>query len=237
MPAVFVHGVPDTASLWTPVLDRLARDDVITVQLPGFGTPVPPGFGSTKDEYAAFVADEVAAIGEPVDLVGHDWGSLLTQRVATTRPELVRTWTSSGGAIHPRFKWHDLAQQWQTPEVGEQVMAAMTPELVEPVMADAGHPDPAGCARHVDERMKQAILALYRSAVDIVDEWNPSAPSGRPALFLWGTNDPYSSVEYGRAAADQEGATYTVIDGAGHWAIAERPDESVGALEAHLASA
>jgi pimeloyl-ACP methyl ester carboxylesterase len=237
MPAVFVHGVPDTSSLWGPVIDRLARDDVVTVQLPGFGAAVPAGFGATKDEYVAFVAAEIEAAGAPVDLVGHDWGSLLTQRVATTRPDLVRTWTSSGGAIHPRFKWHDLAQQWQTPDVGEQIMAAMTPDLVEPVMADAGHPDPAGCAAHVDGVMKQSILALYRSAVDIVAEWNPPAPSGRPALFLWGTEDPYSSVDYGRAAAEQEGATFTVLDGAGHWAIVERPDASARALEVHWASA
>ena len=30
-----------------------------------------------------------------------------------------------GGTI----EWHDLALQWQTPEVGEQVMEMMTPAL------------------------------------------------------------------------------------------------------------
>ena len=45
MPAVFVHGVPDTARVWHALIARLGRKDVVTVSLPGFGQPValPPG--------------------------------------------------------------------------------------------------------------------------------------------------------------------------------------------------
>ncbi|MEX0666536.1 MAG: alpha/beta fold hydrolase [Acidimicrobiia bacterium] len=168
-----MHGVPDTSGLWDLVLAQLARDDVVALQLPGFGAPVPDGFSCTKEAYADWVADQANALGEPVDLVGHDWGSMLVQRIATIHPKLVRTYTLCDGAVSGPLQWHDLAQQWQTPEVGEQVMEMMTPEVVEPVMRDAGHPDPVGCARSVDDRMKQAILKLYRSAIDVGTEWDP----------------------------------------------------------------
>ena len=85
--------------MWAPLLAELERDDVVTLRLPGFGAPLPDGFTSTKEEYVDWVAAELAAIGEPVDLVGHDWGSLLVQRIGLTRPELLRTFTLSNGAI------------------------------------------------------------------------------------------------------------------------------------------
>src|SRR6202162_4432404 len=39
MPAVFVHGVPDTQQVWDAVIARLDRKDVVTLSLPGFGCP------------------------------------------------------------------------------------------------------------------------------------------------------------------------------------------------------
>jgi pimeloyl-ACP methyl ester carboxylesterase len=46
MPAVFVHGVPDTPRLWRPVIESLARKDVATLALPGFNCALPEGFDS-----------------------------------------------------------------------------------------------------------------------------------------------------------------------------------------------
>ena len=51
----------------------------------------------------------------PVDLVGHDWGSLLVQRVVSLRPDLIRTWACGNGPVDTEYVWHDMAQQWQTP--------------------------------------------------------------------------------------------------------------------------
>jgi len=231
MPAVFVHGVPDTAALWAPLLASLDRDDVVCPSLPGFGAPVPPGFGCTKDEYASWLTDEVRNVGEPVDLVGHDWGSLLVQRVAATNPELVRSWVLADGAVSEVFRWHELAEQWQTPEVGEQVMELMTGDAVIDALRDAGHPDPTGAVSHIDDSMKAAVLALYRSAVHIAQEWTRGpVPHERPALVFWGDRDPYGPPEYGRAAAAGAGAEFVALD-AGHWSVVERPDDTAAALQ------
>lgn len=237
MPAVFVHGVPDTAELWDGVLAEVGRDDAVAVRLPGFGAPIPDGFSCTKEEYADWLADQLRALGEPVDLVSHDWGALIAQRVATTTPNLVRTYMlADSGAVGP-FKWHELAQQWQTPEIGEQVMEMMTPDLVEPVMRDNGHPDPATCAAHVDDTMKQSILLLYRSAVDVGAEWDPGEQDiDRPGLILWGRDDPFAKAERGEAVAARLKASLQLIDG-GHWAIFEHPAETARLLTEHWASA
>jgi pimeloyl-ACP methyl ester carboxylesterase len=207
----------------------------VRVRLPGFGAPLPAGFTSTMDEYAEWLADETAAVGDPVDLVGHDWGSLLTQRVATSRPELVRSFVLSDGAVSSKFRWHELAKQWQTPGVGEQLMQLMTPDATAAALRDAGHPDPDRAAARADEAMKAAILALYRSAVDIAAAWTPApAANGPPALVLWGASDPYGPPSYGRAAAELAHAPFVELD-AGHWAIVERPAEAAAALESFWA--
>ena len=98
MPAVLVHGVPDTAQLWDGVRAHLSRTDIVTPGLPGFATPVPPGFTATKEAYVDWLIAQIEAIGEPVDLVGHDWGSLLVQRVVSLRPDLIRTWAAGAAS-------------------------------------------------------------------------------------------------------------------------------------------
>jgi pimeloyl-ACP methyl ester carboxylesterase len=236
MPAVFIHGVPDTSELWAPIIERLSRSDIITLRLPGFGEPVPAGFSCTKEEYAAWIAQQLRAIGEPVDLVGHDWGAALAQYVGSTEPELVRSWTAADAAIDRDYVWHDLAQLWQTPEVGEQVMDAMTGDALVEGVRDAGHPDPVGCASRIDGRMKDAILKLYRSAITLGDDWQPAVElNERPALVLWGANDQYGSAAGADRLAQRVHGQVVVLDG-GHWAIFERPDEAVRALEAFWAA-
>ncbi|HSO95564.1 MAG TPA: alpha/beta fold hydrolase [Acidimicrobiia bacterium] len=230
MAVVLVHGVPDTADLWAPLVERLERDDVVCPSLPGFGTPVPAGFGCTKDEYATWLVQELRGFDEPVDVVGHDWGSLLVQRVATTNPELLRSWVLADGAVSEVFRWHDLAEQWQTAGVGEQIMELMVGDVVVDALREGGHPNAAAAVTHIDDRMKAAVLALYRSAVHVAGEWTPGPVAGqRPALVLWGERDPYGPPEYGRAAAAQAGAEFITLD-AGHWSLVERPDDAAAAL-------
>jgi pimeloyl-ACP methyl ester carboxylesterase len=234
MPAVFVHGVPDTAAMWSPLLAELERDDVITLSLPGFATSLPPGFGATKEEYVEWIVERVADIDEPVDLVGHDWGSLLTQRVALTRPELLRSFVMADAAVTDSFTWHDLAVQWQTPEVGEQVMELMSGDAVIPALRDAGHPDPELAVVAIDDTMKSCTLSLYRSAVEIASEWSPTGAAERPGLLLWGATDPYSPTASGERFAAVTGTRLVVLD-AGHWAPVQLPRETAAALEAFWA--
>src|SRR5262245_64966430 len=158
MPALLVHGVPDTHRLWNPLRSHLRRSDVVAVSLPGFDRPVPSGFAADKEAYVDWLISEIALLGEPVDLVGHDWGSLLVQRVVSVRPDLVRTWACGDGPVDVDYVWHDLAQQWQTPEVGEMLMASMTGDLLAEALGGIMPPEDARItASHVDDTMKDCI--------------------------------------------------------------------------------
>lgn len=110
MPAVFVHGVPDTYRVWDRVLPHLSRSDVVSLALPGFNSAVPDGFTATKEEYIEWLIDKLQQQSAPVDLVGHDWGCLLTVRVASLRPDLVKTWAAGGGPVSKDYEWHELAK-------------------------------------------------------------------------------------------------------------------------------
>jgi pimeloyl-ACP methyl ester carboxylesterase len=141
MPIVFVHGVPDTHRVWRPVLERLKRTDVQALSLPGFGTPLSPGFGASKEEYVAWLIATLEALPQPVDLVGHDWGSLLVVRTAATRPDLVRSWVGGGAPVSADYEWHPTARTWQTPQAGENLMAGLTESAARRFLIDQGIPE------------------------------------------------------------------------------------------------
>lgn len=234
MPAVFVHGVPDTHRMWDGVVSRLSRSDVVAVDLPGFSVPVPDGFDATKEGYSAWLLSELERLGPPIDLVGHDWGSILVQRAVSLRPELVRSWAAGGAAIDSEYRWHELARMWQTPGLGEQVMLGMTTDALREGLVRAGVPeaDAAVAADRVDDLMKECILKLYRSAVNFGAEWQPDLEKVRkPALVIWGENDPYVPVDFGRRLADRVSGRLVVFQGCGHFWPQERPEETAQTLE------
>jgi pimeloyl-ACP methyl ester carboxylesterase len=175
VPALFVHGVPDTERVWRAVLSRLGRRDAVTLSLPGFGCQAPTDFAATKDAYAAWLVEQITAHGGAVDLVGHDWGAILVLRAACLRPDLVRSWAAGAGPLDAEYVWHKTAQLWQTPEVGEHVMTKFTAAALEKGLSAEGVPpaDARETAAHVDDTMKRCILRLYRSAITVGAEWGP----------------------------------------------------------------
>jgi pimeloyl-ACP methyl ester carboxylesterase len=237
MPAVLVHGVPDTERSWDRLRAGMDRTDVVALSLPGFGCPRPAGFGATKEEYAAWLEVEVAAFGEPVDLVGHDWGSILAQRVASVRPDLIRTLAVGSGPLDRTYMWHDMARAWQTPGVGEQIMEGMRgmePADLAAGLAAGGAPEDLARieAEHVDATMAECILELYRSAVTVGDEWQDAveAMPARPAVVFHGGADPYVGTEIAEQIAARLRGELVVYDGCGHWWAWERAAETAATL-------
>jgi pimeloyl-ACP methyl ester carboxylesterase len=234
MPAVFVHGVPDTHRVWAQVTSRLARRDVIAVSLPGFGRPLPDGFRPSKEGYVEWLLGELAGIPGPIDLVGHDWGALLVVRAVSVQPAIARSWAAGAAPLDSEYQWHRAASLWQTPGVGEEVMARTPPAAMRTALAAAGVPeaDAARAAEHLDDTMKRAILALYRSAVTVGSEWEGELGRIRArGLVLWGDADPYAAARFGERLAEKTGARFVSLAGCGHWWQLERPDAVAAELE------
>ena len=236
-PLVLVHGNPEIDKIWDPLAAQLERE-AIRLSPPGFGAPVPEGFEPSPESYRAWLVGELEAIGEPVDLVGHDWGGGHVVNVAMTRPELLRTWASDAiGILHPDYVWHERAQIWQREPDGEEwvqlLLAAPPDERVKSYSS-------RGMAEHIallvtaafSQTMGDAILRLYRAARQPVMAdlgKGLSAAAARPGLVLLATKDDAVGTEaQRREVAATAGADVAVVDG-GHWWLTEPAAVAEGA--------
>ncbi len=237
MTAVFVHGVPETPAVWDGLLAALDRADTVALSLPGFDSARPAGFGATMDEYAGWLAAELKRMGDPVDLVGHDWGGLLAVRMVSTRPGLVRSWvTDAAGIGDVEFEWHDFAKIWQTPKAGEdfwaQQLAASTEERAGVFQMFGVPEEPArDLASHLNRTMADCILDLYRSAVDVGRQWGPDfAAIPVPGLAVIPSEDPFLNAASATTAAARAGAKTVALDGFGHWWMLQDPARAATVL-------
>lgn len=238
---LFLHGVPDSPAIWRPLLAALDLGDtpVAVPALPGFTAPLPAGFPATKEAYADWAIEQAEALFSahgPIDIVGHDWGALIAQRVAMLRPDLLRSWAISNAVIDPDYRGHRVARIWNTPILGEIFMALSKPAKLAEGLAAQGMP--ADIAREEAEQWRnrdkrRAILKLYRSAKGLSFEHDWARDIGKlPAqgALIWGAEDPYVQLSVAQRFSANTGIPLTVIDGAGHWAMAERPAEVAVAL-------
>lgn len=240
MTIVLVHGNPETDAIWEPLVQALGRDDVLRLSPPGFGAPLPDGFPATYLAYRDWLEEELETLTEPVDLLGHDWGGGHVMNLVMHRPELVRSWASDVvGLFDPDYIWHDLAQMWQTPDEGEQLVETMLGGSVADRAAQMAALDiPLDIATSIASKqgpdMGRAILALYRSARQPAMAEAGRAldrAQARPGLSLLATEDPYiGSAEVRRRAAERAGARTEVLEGLGHWWMVQDPEQAAEAL-------
>jgi pimeloyl-ACP methyl ester carboxylesterase len=245
----FVHGVPETSALWRTLVDELAArdiDDVTLLSPPGFGAPEPLGWQATRANYCAWLIGELEVLGGDVDVVGHDWGAGHVYGVLEQRPDLLRSWAADcGGLLHPNYVWHELARAWQTPEVGEQVVAGMNERNLQERSAgliDLGLPPDiaSAIAAEQNETMTRCILSLYRSAAQpALHELGQRllGTKQRPGLVIIATEDHYTGTpEMASLVASTLGARTFTLEGLGHWWMFEGASAAADALVEHWAA-
>jgi pimeloyl-ACP methyl ester carboxylesterase len=236
---VFVHGVPETAVIWDDLRNALTGPSV-ALSLPGFGTPLPAGFTPAKDDYAAWLTEELKRIPGPIDLVGHDWGALLALRVATAGEVPLRSWVADCGSVfHPDYRWHPWAATLIEPGAGEAQLLRRqqsSPAEAGALMASGGVParTVAEMAAALDDVMSRSILGLYRSAVpNVAVDWGAQAqaPTAAPGMLLLPTGDRVDSESLSRQVADRLGARFEILDGLSHWWMCDEAGTVVFTLE------
>lgn len=239
---IFLHGVPDTPAMWTPLINELdlSSDEYRLPALPGFVSPVPTGFLSTKEQYVDWFITELESAyrqsGGPVDVIGHDWGALIVVRAASVKPELIRTWAVANALPIPEYKWHSFARAWQTPLLGELSMLLARRKPLQRGLTEQGVPvDLAAIeAEHWNREMKRAILRLYRSAKMVGTEWAAGLkylPSR--GLVFWGEDDPYVQTWVAETFCQRTGARLVKQPDTGHWSVVQRADLFANLLKEH----
>ena len=90
-PVLLINGLGGNVATWSPLLEQLGGFEVITFDAPGAGRSQTPMRPYTISLIADIAAQVVRAAGhEHVDVLGYSLGGAVAQRLALTRPDLVR---------------------------------------------------------------------------------------------------------------------------------------------------
>jgi pimeloyl-ACP methyl ester carboxylesterase len=214
-PILWLHGVPDSAELWTPFLERAGG---IAVDLPGFGqSGKPADWPYSIAGYERFLRAFLDHLGlDRVRLVAHDWGAV----GLTLGDRIARLVALDVVPFLPGHRWHWVARCWRTPVLGELTMG-FTGRATLRRLGGLSREHAAAVMRRLDHGTQRAILKLYRSTS--ADELESRAPAlarvGAPALVLWGERDRYLPPDWAARIAGALGgeAVAETVPEAGHW--------------------
>lgn len=242
-PVLFLHGNPDSADMWSGVIDRLSDQfRCIAPDLPGFGrSGVPSNFDASLEGLARFIGEFVGAAGitKPLDLVAHDFGGPFGLAWAIRNPEQVRRIVLINTIFFSDYRWHVWARIWRTPILGELSMALMNRSMF---VREMRRNSPGLSDAHLRETYdritpaaKRMALRLYR-ATDPANYavWEPEllALTQRvPTCVLWGDRDPYVAAAFADRFGAREVRHYKQY---GHWLAVEAPDEVASRLHTFL---
>jgi pimeloyl-ACP methyl ester carboxylesterase len=239
-PALFIHGVPDSADVWTQVIAGV--EDRYTCYAPDFmgihRSAENPQFDYSFDGYADWIEAFVQAAGitEPVALVVHDWG-MMGLAWACKYPQRVARIVVANTVFSANYRWHFWARVWRTPLLGELMMRGMNrwtfarelrrgSRKLTPQQIDAAYD---GAFARLSSRL--VVLRLYRSAdPDKLGGWEPRFEElvrRVPVKVRWGAHDPYIPQWVSGCFHTDD---VQIIPDCGHWVQLEAPQVLVAAL-------
>ncbi|HET9498963.1 MAG TPA: alpha/beta hydrolase [Marmoricola sp.] len=236
---LLLHGIGGSAETFAGVAPRLAAAGWHTLawDAPGYGASADPGTDVTgPDSPGAYVAAVEALLTalevERAHLVGVSWGGVIATHVAARRPELVASLTlldsTRGSGTTPAKAAAMRGRVTELVEVGPEAFAALrAPRL----LAERAAPDVAAA---VTRQMAAVRVPGYAGAAEMMAQSDTGpllAALQPPTLVLVGDEDRVTGVAESRLLAREiPGACLTLIEGAGHAAVQERPAEVADAL-------
>jgi haloalkane dehalogenase len=246
VPALCLHGFPETSYMWRYVIAALADSGrrAIAPDLPGFGDSPPDPPGTWERQVDAVERLRVALGLERVALVVHDWGGLIGLRWACEHPDAVAALVVSNTGFFPNGKWHGMARVMRTRGEGEELVRALTREGFAHMLGAISRGVDATVA---DEYWKafetqdgrQGILDLYRSGdfEKLKPYEGQLSRLGVPTLILWGENDLFAPVAGAhRFQREIPDAKLVVLEGAGHFVYADEPSRCAREVAGFLAA-
>jgi len=237
-PVLLLQGFPDSLRMWDAVAARLRAAGLCTIALDqrGFGESDAPagrrhyGIDRLMDDVTGLL--DALGIREPVHLLGHDWGAVMTWGLAMARPDCVRSAVAISVG-HPReYALAGFEQRrkglytlgWQFPGLAERWLTANDWARMRHWLRQ--HPDPDGCVRDLSRPGRlTAGLNWYRANMlsALTRSWPPCRV---PMLGIWSSEDHCLAEDQMARSGRRMAAPWAFerIEGAGHWLPLEQPE-------------
>ena len=251
-----LHGLGGQATNWTDLMGILrGRLHALAFDLPGFGWSPPPADRDYSLAGMARVATTVverhaSAVGRPVHLFGNSLGGAVAVRVATLRPDLVRSLVLTSPALPDlRPRRHTMGVPLvAVPGIGAQmwrVMAKVPPEQQVQAMLTMNFGDPARVSNtrrdeaiaeyrrrfalpYAGDALSKTARGLLRAFVETGQHslWRQAAALQCPTLIFYGGKDRLVNPRRARRASQRiPRAQVVVLPRLGH--VPQMEDPSV----------
>ena len=221
---VFLHGWPDSWRSFEPVMDALPDNMQATaMSLPGFGGSDAIASPARPSDLARAVIGFCDAMGiANAVFVGHSLGTLVAQRLAERRPDLVRGLVLIGAMADVPA---ELAGELRS------IVAEFTDPLDEAFVREfqastLAAPVPAELFETLVAESLRIPAETWRSTVAGMRADHSQAPTGVtvPTLLIWGDRDSLASRDQqDRLLAAIPGSRLEVYPAAGHSPNWEQP--------------
>lgn len=244
-PLLLVHGLMFSGESWRDQVDALSGEyDCITVDLRGQhrspATDDPRGYdlwNQAEDVHGLITQLGIA----PVHYAGLSMGGMIGMRIAVTDPEdlrdLILIDTSAKGEKPENIALYEAMRQVMEQGDTEAVLPALPPVF----FADAYITDHAdrveAWLQSIRDGDQMGFVRASRAVDDRDDVTERLREIDLPTLVLHGGEDAAIPLENAQAlAAGIPGASFQLVDGAGHQSSMDHPEEVTIAIHEFLAS-
>ena len=221
---VFIHGAGCCSDIFSA--QRAAFPDSLAVDLTGHGGR--PGHAESIEAFADVVAGDLDRLNvNDAVLCGHSMGGAVALELGLRRL--------------PRVKALVLLASGARLRVAPALLAELTVGFEKAVAGLVGHFFAAPTAPLAERATAMFLATGFRQtladfrACDAFDRTDRLGELALPVLALTGAQDILTPPKYARLIAERvPGAEVKLVEGAGHFAMIERPDETNYALRAFL---
>ena len=236
-PLLIVHGLFGSARNWGVIAKRLSDSrEVIAVDLRNHGES--PWYDShTYADMADDLAEVMATLPGPVDLVGHSMGGKAAMMLALTHPEHLNrlviadiapvAYTHTQLHFIEKMRAVDLARVTRRSEAAQQLADLGVEPALQSFFTQSL--DVANQKWKLNLDALEANMPEIMTFPDVETQWDG------PALFLSGADSDYVTTD-NRAKIRSlfPSARFAKLPGAGHWLHADKPREFEATLRVFL---
>lgn len=234
-PALLLHGVPDSADIWLPLIERIKHQyTCYAPDLPGmYRSGRPDHYRFDLEHYADYVDELVSRLQleTPLTLIVHDWGGIFGMLWACKYPHKVKRIIGGDFPFSHLYRWHEWATIWQTPVLGELSMLLMNWWIFRWELRRASRRlSEADMRRTYAGRVTRwqarwTVLKMYRSArSERFTHWTSKQAALAeqvPIDLIWGADDPHVPTHQ---AYLMHPRSVTIVPDCGHWVPQEAPE-------------